>query len=244
MPEDSIDGSVGGADRRPAPDDAAATRDFYGRWAALYDRIATLPPVEAWRERAVDALALSPGDTVVEMGCGTGANLPHLRDRVGPAGTILGLDLASGTVRRARRRVRRAGWENVAVCQADATALPVRAPVDAVLGTFVVGMLPDPGGTVGDWFESVRPGGRVVLMDAVPTDRTPARPLNLPFAAFVWASAPVKRRGIGRPSRRLASRVATARASVRSNGEVVVSDSFGLGFLRLIAGRKPSDQAD
>ena len=59
------------------PDGAAAARAFYGRWAGLYDVLATyVPGVGELRDRGAVALDLDRGDTVVEMGCGTGANLP------------------------------------------------------------------------------------------------------------------------------------------------------------------------
>jgi ubiquinone/menaquinone biosynthesis C-methylase UbiE len=223
----------------PDPDATAATQAFYGRWAALYDRIARLPGVRGWRERAVDALALDPGDTVVEMGCGTGANVPHLRERVGSEGTVVGVDLTRGMLATARADRERAGWANVHLLQGDATAPPVAGPVDAVLATFVVGMLPDPAAAVGDWFDLLRPGGRVALLDAAPTEAPCARPLNLPFAAFVWAGAPGKRRGVRRPSRELLDRVETARRAVAEQGDAVETDRFGLGFLRVTSGVRP-----
>ena len=86
-------------------DDVGATQSFYGRWARAYDLLATAPGVDSWRDRAADALALEPGDTVVEMGCGTGANFSHLRERVGAEGRVVGVDLTRGMLRRARERV-------------------------------------------------------------------------------------------------------------------------------------------
>jgi ubiquinone/menaquinone biosynthesis C-methylase UbiE len=68
-------------------------QSFYGRWAQVYDWLASAPGVASWRDRTADALALASGDTVVEMGCGTGANVPHLRERVGPSGRVVGIDV-------------------------------------------------------------------------------------------------------------------------------------------------------
>jgi SAM-dependent methyltransferase len=226
----------------PDPEASAATQDFYGRWAGLYDRVATLRPIRAWRERAAAALELEAGDTVVEMGCGTGANLPHLRERVGSAGTVVGLDLTRGMLATARRRIRRAGWANVHCCQADATAPPFVDDVDAVLATFVVGMLPDPALAVEDWLDLLAPGGRLALMDAAATDRPIARPLNLPFRAFVWATAPGKRLAVRRPGHELDRRVARARDALETSCDAVETVRFGLGFLRLTAGTRVSNE--
>ncbi|PSP84866.1 alkanonic acid methyltransferase [Halobacteriales archaeon QS_1_68_17] len=226
--------------------DADATRRFYGRWAGLYDRVATAPGVGAWRAAATDALALSPGETVVEMGCGTGANLPYLRERVGPDGRVVGVDVTRGVLDRARRRVERRGWRNVHPVQADATRVPVDGPVDAVLGTFVCGMFPDPRGTVEGWLDLLAPGGRIALLDAGQSDRVAAAPLNLAFRAFVLASNP------GRPRERLRravdgegpwatldERIAAASAAVTDRCVDRQSATFALGFVRLVAGRIP-----
>ncbi|PSQ37242.1 alkanonic acid methyltransferase [Halobacteriales archaeon QS_9_70_65] len=111
-----------GRRRRPgAP--SVSVADFYGRWAAVYDRVATAPGIGRWRRAAAERVA-RPGDTVVEMGCGTGANLPYLRERVGPAGRVVGVDLAGPPLRRARDRAGRDG-DDVAVVRGDATDPPV-----------------------------------------------------------------------------------------------------------------------
>ena len=65
----------------------------------------------AYRRRAVAALHLGLGDTVVEMCCGTGLNFPLLQAAVGPAGRIIGVDLTDAMLDGARRRVERNGWK-------------------------------------------------------------------------------------------------------------------------------------
>jgi len=128
-----------------------ATQSFYGRWARLYDVLATLPGVRSWRASATDELALDDGDLALEMGCGTGANLPHLRERVGPDGRVVGLDVTRGMLERAR------GRGSADLLQADAARPPIAEPVDGLLGTFVVAMFADPGSIVDGWCDLVRP---------------------------------------------------------------------------------------
>ncbi|PSP61515.1 alkanonic acid methyltransferase, partial [Halobacteriales archaeon QH_8_67_36] len=139
------------------------SENFYERWATVYDRVAGLPGLRSWRASAVDALDPSPGDTVVEMGSGTGANVPELRERVGPAGRVVGLDVTAEMLRAARRHPDRAG-PGVEYLRADATRPPVR-DVDAVLGTFVAGIFPDPAAAVDTWCDCLVPGGRVALLN-------------------------------------------------------------------------------
>ena len=217
-------------------DDVVATQSFYGRWARVYDWVATAPGVESWRARAVDALDLAPGDTVVEMGCGTGANFPYLREAVGPEGRVVGVDLTRGMLRRARERVDREGWTNVDLVQADAPRPPIAGPVDAVLATFVVGMFSDPRPAVDGWLDLLAPGGRIALLNAGRSDRPVARPLNLAFRAFVRAAAP-GRRGVS-PTRSLERRVATARDQVRTRSAETGFEEFGLGYLGLQWGER------
>ncbi|MFW5920020.1 MAG: methyltransferase domain-containing protein, partial [Halanaeroarchaeum sp.] len=134
---------------------SSAVQGFYGRWVRLYDVIArSLPGVRRLRERAVAALELDPGDTVVEMGTGTGANLPFLRDAVGSTGTVVGVDVTRPVLDRSRSLIERREWDNVHLVRGDATRSPVRA-ADAVLATFVVGMFEDPADAVHGWCDLV-----------------------------------------------------------------------------------------
>lgn len=219
--------------------DPSAVARCYGRWARLYDLVATRTPgVHDARRRAADALDLSRGDAVVEVGCGTGANLPHLRERVGPDGRVVGVDLTPGMLARARRRVARRGWENVHVLRGDAARPPTPAEgADAVLATFLVGMLDDPPAAVSTWADLVGDGGRVALLDAAPRDRR--GPLDAAFGAFVALSAPPtgRLRYDESPGRRLAERVEASRAALRTRGETTVERRSGRGFLRLHAVR-------
>jgi ubiquinone/menaquinone biosynthesis C-methylase UbiE len=220
-------------------DGAAAAQSFYTRYARLYDAVARhAPGVARLRERVVDALDPQPGETVVEMGCGTGANLPVLRDRVGPSGRVVGVDFAPGAVSLADERTAR--WPNVAVARADARCPPVDA-ADRVLATFVVGMLDDPAGAVRGWVDLLRSGGRAALLDLARTTRPLARPLNLGFRAAVALSAPPgTRRRTGDPTRALDRRVAAAHRAVLDATAPVARSTHAAGFARLVAGRVPS----
>ena len=217
---------------------------FYGRYADLYDAVATAPGVATWRRAAADALDLEPGDTVVEMGCGTGANLPFLRERVGSDGRVLGVDLTRPLLARARGRIERRGWSNVAVAQADATAPPV-ARADAVLGSFVVGMLPDPAGAVADWCALT--DGRIALLDGTSSSHPVGALANPLFGAFVGAGTPAGTLG-GSVAQALATSAARSRLDERvdaARGALVERttdrryDEYVLGFVSVLSGTVP-----
>nr|WP_158205282.1 methyltransferase domain-containing protein [Halomarina oriensis] len=207
----------------------------------MYDAIATAPGVTRWRASAGDALDLGPGDTVVEMGCGTGANLPHLRERVGPEGRVVGLDLTRPLLVRARERVERHGWENVAVVQADATAPPV-ARTDAILGSFVVGLLPDPAAAVADWCSLT--DGRIALLDGTSSSHPFGAFANPLFGAFVGAGAPADSLGesvrqalAGGDAREgLDEKVAAAREELTARSSDRRYDEHAAGFVSVLSG--------
>ncbi len=228
-------------------DGVAATQEFYTRWARAYDFVARRTPgVGGLREAAADALAPARGDTVVEMGCGTGANLPYLRERVGPEGRVVGVDFTPGVVRVARDRVAAEGWENVGVVRGDATRPPVAASeVDAVFASFVSGMLADPAAAVRDWASLAGPGGRVGLLDLARSTRSSGAPLNLLFRGLVVASAPPGSRfgTAASPTRSLDRRVAAAHRQLRSSCSDLARDVRALGFARLSAGTVRDDAA-
>jgi ubiquinone/menaquinone biosynthesis C-methylase UbiE len=217
------------------PDPATAAQSFYTRYALLYDLVARhTPGVARLRDRVVDALDPRPGETVVEMGCGTGANLPGLRERVGPGGRVVGLDFAPGALAVARERTAR--WDNVVVARADARHPPV-ARADRVLATFVVGMLGDPAAAVETWLALLSPGGRIALLDLARTTRPAARPLNLGFRALVALSSPPGTRArTGDPTRALDRRVVAAHRAVLERTTPVAREARAAGFARLVAG--------
>ena len=218
--------------------DASAVAGFYTRWAGLYDRIATAPGVGRWRRIAAERTAAA-GETVVDMGCGTGANLPYLRERVGPAGRVVGVDVAGAALDRARDRAEQ--YDNVSVVRADAAAPPV-AGADAVLAAFVCGLFDDPAAVVDRWCDLVGPGGRVALLDATASRESSGRPFNPVFEAFVAAGSPsgglrdVLRAPIRGASGALSRRVEASRAALAARTVGRRYEAFGLGFVGLLSG--------
>lgn len=215
-----------------------STQQFYTRWARLYDLVATAPGVTSWRERVVEMLALSPGDTVVEMGCGTGANFPYLREAVGPEGRVIGIDLVGGMLGEARRRIDRRGWENVAVVRGDANRPPIET-ADAIVSTFLVGMLEEPKGAVRNWLTHLEPGGTIAIMNAGRSDRSVALPLNLLFRLFVRLTAPGRRLMRDSAAGALEARWDAAVDGLLEGTVDHERAQMGLGFIRAARGRMP-----
>ncbi|WP_090505155.1 class I SAM-dependent methyltransferase [Natronorubrum sediminis] len=218
-------------------------QEFYGRWAGLYDLIARRTPgIPALRRRAAAACQLEPGDTVVEMGCGTGANLPYLREQVGHHGTVVGVDFTGPVLERARELT--SEYDNVHVVRGDATQPPF-APevddtaVDAVLATFVVGMLDDPGAAVDDWCDLVGPDGNVVLANAARSQEWYALPVNAVFRAIVILSTPptTKFRYENEPHLHLDAKIDAAHEHLRTRSAAIVDETHVFGVVRLTGAR-------
>ncbi|MHC3378525.1 class I SAM-dependent methyltransferase [Haloarcula sp. H-GB5] len=212
-------------------------QSFYGRWAQVYDWVANAPGVASWRDRAADSLALAPGNTVVEMGCGTGANVPHLRERVAPAGRVVGIDVTQKMLDRARERSARTG-ESVHYVQADAARPPIRE-ADAVLATFVAGIFEDPAAAVDAWCDSVGTGGRVALLNFQRSPSALAAPLNLVFEGFVRLSAPGTRLSTRSHASAFERRVRAARDRITERTVDRRYETMAGGFAGLLSGTVP-----
>jgi SAM-dependent methyltransferase len=110
----------------------------------------------------VDALAPSPGEAVLDVGCGKGAATFLLADRVSPGGTVLGLDASVGMLEQARRAAADLERDDIEWLLGDAMApqLP-RGRFDVVTSSLVLFFLPDPVVALEAWRGLLRPGGRV-----------------------------------------------------------------------------------
>jgi ubiquinone/menaquinone biosynthesis C-methylase UbiE len=119
----------------------------------------------AYRRKAVEALALHRGDTVVEIGCGTGINFPLLHRVVGTEGRIIGVDLTDAMLDQARQRVRKNGWSNVELVHRDAAAFAFPEQVDGVISTFALTLMPEYEKVIGNGCRALAPGKRWVILD-------------------------------------------------------------------------------
>ena len=144
--------------------------DIYRKRAPRYDLSANLYQLmgfreHAYRTRAVDALDLKPGDTVVELGCGTGLNLPLLERAIGPNGRIIGVDLTKPMLDQARERIARQGWQNVELVQSDAAGYTLPDGLDGVISSFAITLVPEYDQVIGAAAKALKPGGKIAILD-------------------------------------------------------------------------------
>lgn len=174
--------------------DRNAVSKRYDRLCGLipfFDRLLFLP--RDLRRRAAESLELKPGDRVLEIGCGTGNSLAYLRGAVGAAGRVYGIDLSAGMLRKAAARCAANRWDNVVLCQCDAGDYAAPEVLDGVLFSLSYNTMPHHRSVLRRAWQQLRPGGRLVIMDAkLPSG--PATSLLAPFS--VWL---MKRTMLGNP---------------------------------------------
>lgn len=119
----------------------------------------------AYRRRAVDLLRLTRGDRVVEIGCGTGRNFSLLERAVGPGGAIIGVDLSEAMLARAHKRVARHRWSNIELVLSDAVSYKYAAPVDGVLSTYTLTVVPEYDRVIERAFGALKEGKRCAVLD-------------------------------------------------------------------------------
>jgi ubiquinone/menaquinone biosynthesis C-methylase UbiE len=161
--------------------------ETYRKKAKHYDISSRLYPVPGYpqrsqRLRAAQALGLRPGDSVVEIACGTGLNFSLLEQAIGPEGRIVGVDLTDAMLAQAQHRIEANGWSNVSLVQADAAEFDFPSEVDAILSTYALSHLPESGDVIAHGAAALSRGGRWVVLDLKVPDNAPRRLAQLGIA--------------------------------------------------------------
>lgn len=122
---------------------ADLTEQFYDRISHAYDLIADGGEHRA-RERGLELLDVQRGESVLEIGYGTGHSLVQLAKSVGPTGRVTGIDISSGMRAVAQKRVAEAGVDQVVEFQVGAVPpLPMASGLfDAVAMSFTLELFP------------------------------------------------------------------------------------------------------
>ena len=130
-------------------------------------RVLTLGGERKFRRRILDIAELGPGETVLDVGCGTGTLLIEAARRMGSGGSVHGVELSSEMLAHARRKAEGLiDGANLVPGSADRLPFPDTF-FDVVLCTMVLHHLPPAMqvAAVGEMRRVVRPGGRIVLVD-------------------------------------------------------------------------------
>ena len=140
------------------PARSLARQPAYYEHARCYDRDTGV--FQPYRRAVVEALPLQPGQVVLDVGCGTGLCCGLLRDKVGPAGTVIGIEESPEMAALARAQIAREGWCNVTVVQAPAEEARFETTADAALFCAVHDILQSPA-ALRNVMAKLCPGARV-----------------------------------------------------------------------------------
>ena len=125
------------------------------RWAFLYGR-----------RRLVEKLNIHPGERVIEIGCGTGANFAAIQSKLGNTGELIGVDCSAPMLRKANERVRKNGWTNVRLFDLEYGKETItRGKADVILFSYSLSMIAGWEMALACAYSELWPGGRIGVLD-------------------------------------------------------------------------------
>lgn len=151
--------------------EAPQTKGMVLNWARRYDLLVSLITIgreRAMRKRTADLAQLRPGESVLDVGCGTGTLALVAKRRVGEAGRVAGIDPAPQMIARAGRKAARQGLSlDLQVGVIERLPFPDQS-FDVVLSTLMMHHLPDDLKRQGlrEIARVLKPGGRLLVVDA------------------------------------------------------------------------------
>ena len=136
--------------------------DFFVRFM---DETQKLPAIQASKRLMLERMALTPGDAVLDVGCGPGTDVFDMVELVGPAGRLVGLDASEVMIAEARQR---AEDFHVPITfeVGEVQALPFPdGTFDVCRAARLLEHLPDAQRALKEMVRVTRPGGRIVVFD-------------------------------------------------------------------------------
>jgi len=151
---------------------------YWSRWARLWDPMLKLISLDRrYRKEGISALGLKKGMTVLDIACGTGLNFPYLFEAIGDKGRIIAVDVAPGMLERARERVLKNHWSNFEFIQGDVCQIQL-PEADAAVAFWCMVSIPNYRTALENIISSLRPGGKLGVLDFKTMDSLPGPVVN------------------------------------------------------------------
>ena len=132
--------------------------EHYRTLAPKYDHATRR--IDGVRKKAIDALALRPGDVVLDAGCGTGFCFAMIEQSIGPSGKLIGIEPSPEMLARGHGRADEAGWSNVTLLNTSGEAARLPAAPDAILFSYTHDLIQSRPG-LENLFGQAKPGARI-----------------------------------------------------------------------------------
>lgn len=156
------------------------TKEFHfptGRNACLYvgypeEELDAIPPtaIESFAGVGYPFLAdeIKPGDTVVDIGAGSGVDVLIAGLKAGRSGRVVGIDMTPAMIEKARENIRKSGMEHVEIVEGRADEIPLADDsADVVTSNGVINLVPDKQRAFREIRRILRPGGTIQISDIV-----------------------------------------------------------------------------
>jgi SAM-dependent methyltransferase/predicted DsbA family dithiol-disulfide isomerase len=115
--------------------------------------------------------SIKEGDTVLDVGSGSGTDLLVAAIRTGPRGRVTGLDMTDAMIEKARSNIEKSGLKSAKVVKGEATNIPLGdGSIDVVTSNGVLNLVPDKQKAFSEIFRVLKQGGRLQLADIVTSE--------------------------------------------------------------------------
>ncbi len=147
---------------------------YYDRFAKIYDFISSKSYYRKPREFAVNELNLNKNQTVLNIPCGTGQNFEYFQEYLQNTGKIIGIDLSSGMLEKAKDKIKKNKWNNIQIIKGNATEINAEwikkefeadLKFDAIFCDLGLSGFPEWGKVIDNLILLLKPKGKIVIMD-------------------------------------------------------------------------------
>lgn len=134
------------------------TKDKYDKVAKIYDKMEKMLFFNKYRK---DLISLAQGE-VLEVGVGTGANLPYYSEKT----SVTGIDFSKNMLEKSKKVIKKNNIKNIKLKEMDVQTMPFEDnSFDCAVSTCVFCTVPDPVAGLKEIYRVIKPGGKVLFLE-------------------------------------------------------------------------------